>query len=126
MRPGCLPNAPFTFQTTFDLSGYDLSTVVVLADILADNGVRAVRVNGKSVDLTPWRDNQPGQEFHRFRRAEIVEGFVLGKNVIEIEVWNGIYRDGKPDPSPNPMALRVEWQAFGTPLTQPAVSNDAI
>ena len=123
LRPGCLPNTPFVFQTEFDLSGYDLSTVVVLADIIADNGVRAVRINGKSVSLTPWRDNLPGQRFHRFRRAEIVEGFVPGKNVIEIDVWNGIYH-GKD--TPNPMALRVEWQAFGIPLAQPAVSGESI
>ena len=120
LRPGCLPNANYTFQTEFDLSGYDISTVIILAAILADNGVAAVRINGKPVDLVPWKDNQYLQEFHAYRRAEILEGFLPGKNTIEIDVWNGIYHFN-PDiktsvPSPNPMSIRVEWQAFGIPL----------
>lgn len=120
LRPGCLPNASYTFATEFDLSEYDLSTVVILADILADNGVGAVRINGTPVDLVPWRDNEYLQEFHTFRRAEIVDGFLPGKNVIEIDVWNGIYHfDSDKNhsvPTPNPMSIRVEWQAFGIPL----------
>lgn len=121
VRPGCLPNSAYTFETEFDLTGYDISTVVILADMLADNGVRAVRINGQAVDLVPWKDNQYLQEFHRYRRAEIVSGFVQGKNVIEIDVWNGVYHFGQDEsnatPTPNPMALRVEWQAFGVPKT---------
>ena len=130
IRPGCLPNSPYTFRTEFDLSGYDLDTVMILADMLADNGVRAVRINGEPVDLVPWRDNVYLQKFHRYRRAEITEGFVPGKNIIEIDVWNGVYHFdsdvAKTEPTPNPMALRVEWQAFGTPLAQPATSEDSI
>jgi hypothetical protein len=121
LRPGCLPNSNYTFQTEFDLTGYDLSTVIILADILADNGVAAVRINGKSVDLIPWKDNKYLQEFHAYRRAEIIDGFVEGKNIIEVDVWNGIYHfdpdEQKSVPSPNPMSIRVEWQAFGIPLS---------
>ncbi|MCA9233901.1 MAG: hypothetical protein KDA44_00420 [Planctomycetales bacterium] len=127
LRPGCLPNSIYTFQTEVDLTGYDLSTVTILADMLADNGVAEVRINGRTVDLAPWRDNEYLQEFSRFRRAEIVDGFVPGRNVIEIDVLNGVYhfdpKAPKQAPTPNPMALRVEWQAFGTPL--PAVGGDS-
>ncbi len=127
LRPGCLPNANYTFQTEFDLSGYDLSTVIILADMLADNGVAAVRINGKSVDLVPWKDNKFLQEFRAYRRAEIIAGFLPGKNVIEIDVWNGIYHyseDTKTSvPSPNPMSIRVEWQAFGIPLPNETASG---
>ena len=130
IRPGCLPNSSYTFRTEFDLSGYDLGTVMILADMLADNGVRAVRINGEPVDLVPWRDNVYLQKFHRYRRAEITEGFIPGKNVIEIDVWNGVYHFdsdvANTTPTPNPMALRVEWQAFGTPMAQPVVSEDSI
>jgi hypothetical protein len=130
IRPGCLPNATYTFQTEFDLSGYDLSTVVILADILADNGVAALRINGEDVDLVPWHDNEYLQEFHRFRRAEILKGFVPGKNSIEIDIWNGVYRHNAEeqtlDPSPNPMAIRVEWQAFGIPAKNESAANETI
>jgi hypothetical protein len=121
LRPGCLPNSNYTFQTEFDLTGYDLSTVIILADILADNGVAAVRINGQNVDLVPWKDNKYLQEFHAYRRAEIIDGFVEGKNIVEVDVWNGIYHfapdEQKSVPSPNPMSIRVEWQAFGIPLS---------
>jgi hypothetical protein len=130
LRPGCLPNATYTFQTEFDLSGYELSTVIILADILADNGVAAVRINGKSVDLVPWKDNKYLQEFHAYRRAEIIEGFLPGRNTVEIDVWNGIYHFN-PDikasvPSPNPMSIRVEWQAFGIPTTTETSAKNTI
>jgi hypothetical protein len=126
LRPGCLPNATYTYQTEFDLSEYELSTVIILADILADNGVAAVRINGKPVDLVPWKDNKYLQEFHAYRRAEIIDGFLVGKNTIEIDVWNGIYHfnpDTKASvPSPNPMSIRVEWQAFGIPKSTEATT----
>ena len=130
LRPGCLPNSVYTFRTTVDLSGYDLSTVRILADMLADNGVAAVRINGQPVELTPWRDNVYMQEFDRFRRAEIVRGFVAGKNTIEIDVVNGIYQADPQikasEATPNPMAFRVEWQAFGQPLPEAPRSDDVI
>jgi hypothetical protein len=41
-------------------------------------------------------------------------------------VWNGIYHfnpDTKASvPSPNPMSIRVEWQAFGIPKTTDAAT----
>ena len=124
LRPGCLSNSIYTFQTECDLNGYDLSSIVILADILADNGVKSVRINGKPVDIVPWQDNVYNQEFNRFRRAEITKGFLPGKNVIEIDIWNGVYSfpgssKEKGNVGPNPMALRVEWRAFGKPLVQP-------
>lgn len=129
LRPGCLPNSVYTFRTEFDLAGYDLDTVTVLADMMADNGVAEVRINGQPVELVPWRDNEFMQEFRQFRRAEIVDGFVPGINQIEIDVLNGIYaNENNPDapPTPNPMSLRVEWQAFGSPLPRTVDSETAI
>ena len=37
-----------------------------------------------------------------------------GTNTIEFDVWNGI--DQYAPEAANPVALRVEWQAFGRPL----------
>lgn len=130
LRPGCLPNSVYTFRTEFDLTGYDLETVTILADMMADNGVAEVRINGRPATLNPWRDNEYLQEFRQFRRAEIVDGFVPGVNTIEIDVLNGIYvfdpEEGDAKPTPNPMALRVEWQAFGSPLTSDPGGDHAI
>ena len=67
IRPGGLANSVYTFETTFDLTGFDPSTVIVAAQMLADNGVHAVRINGKSVPIVPWDDN----DLRRHSRATI-------------------------------------------------------
>ncbi len=114
------PNAIYTFQTEFDLEGYDLSTMQLFGRFLADNGVSAVRVNGHPVEVHSWVDNVKYQPFGdlQFRFVNVTKGLVNGRNVIEIDVQNGMMRTGKtknPPLSaiPNPMALRVEWYAFG-------------
>jgi hypothetical protein len=124
LRPGALPNAIFTFESSFDLTGFDLETVTVAAQVLADNGVRAIRINGEPVGMKPWDDNEFGQEFtrNRFRLVEIQRGFVLGENTIEIDVWNGIYQWEGMKADPNPMSVRVEFQAFGRLLDRGAAA----
>jgi FecR protein len=117
VRPGCSPRSQFTFETMFDLTGYDLSTVMIAAQVIADNGVRAVRINGQPVAIKPWELNEKQQYFNKFQVVEIKERFVPGVNRIEFDVWNGV--DQYAPEAPNPMSLRVEWQAFGR-LTQPA------
>ncbi len=115
VRPGGLAKSVYTFETTFDLTGFDPSTVIVAAQMVADNGVHAVRINGQSVPIVPWDDNDFAQTFNsdQFRLVEIRDGFVPGKNKIEIDVWNGTYRMAGSEHDPNPMALRVEFQGFG-------------
>jgi FecR protein len=118
VRPGVPPSTEFTFETTFDLSGYDTTTVTIAAQVIADNGVRAVRVNGQPVALKSWNLNERDQLFNRFEVIEIRENLLPGSNRIEFDVWNGV--DRYAPEAPNPVALRVEWQAFGRPLTLPA------
>lgn len=112
------PNSNYTFQTEFNLEGYDLDTIQLFGRFLADNGVIAVRVNGEPVQVQSWIDNVRYQPFGdpQFRFVNVTEGLVNGRNVIEIDVHNGLMRTGKiknPRAVPNPMALRVEWYAFG-------------
>ena len=109
-------NTTYTFQTRFDLTGYDLATTRLFGRFLADNGIKSVRVNGHAVEVQSWVDNKTGQEFgsEEFRFVDITNGLVQGENIVEIDVWNGVF--GAPSPgnsTPNPMALRVEWCAFG-------------
>lgn len=113
-RPGVPPSTLFTFETTFDVTGYDLSTVMVAAQVIADNGVREVRINGRPVPLTAWTLNERDQLFNRFIVVEIRDGLEPGVNRVEFDVWNGV--DRYAPEAPNPVALRVEWQAFGRPL----------
>ncbi|TWT35266.1 FecR protein [Posidoniimonas corsicana] len=112
------PHSVYTFATEFDLQNYDLSTMQLFGRFLADNGVAEVRVNGKEVPVQSWVDNVGGQLFRdpQFRFVNVTDGLVRGRNVIEIDVRNGFMRGKTADISrnvPNPMALRVEWYAFG-------------
>ncbi|MCO6043274.1 FecR domain-containing protein [Aeoliella sp. ICT_H6.2] len=110
-------NSLYTFQTRFDLTGYDLNTIQLFGRFLADNGIQQVRVNDREVEVKSWIDNQQGQEFgaDQFRFVNITDGLVLGENVVEIDVWNGTFQPvtSPANIPPNPMALRVEWYAFG-------------
>ncbi|TWT90266.1 FecR protein [Pseudobythopirellula maris] len=111
LRPGIPQNTTFTFQTKFDLTGYNLSSVVVAAQVIADNGVKAVRINGADVPFESWTLNERDQVFNRFNVIEINEGFVAGTNTVEFDVWNGV--DRYTSSGVNPLAIRVEWHAFG-------------
>jgi hypothetical protein len=105
----CPPDTMYTFETEFNLTGYDLSTVTIVAHVLADNGVMGVHINGHSVAFKPW--SAVYGQFDTYRKIEIADGFVEGVNRIQFDVWNSIVMS-YPNEN-NPMALRVEWQAFG-------------
>ncbi|TWU28665.1 FecR domain-containing protein [Bythopirellula polymerisocia] len=126
------PNSIYTFQTEFDLEGYDLSTMQLFGRFLADNGIAAVRVNGNPVEVKSWVDNVKYQPFgdQQFRFVNITKGLVKGQNIIEVDVQNGMMRSGigKNPPIkaiPNPMALRVEWYAFGRQQTFAEAAGNA-
>lgn len=108
------PNSVYTFQARFDLTGFDLQSIQLFGRFLADNGISEVRVNGQSIRVESWADNEYGQEFEKpqFRTINVTGGLVQGENAIEIDVWNGTYQHLTPE-TPNPMSLRVEWLAFG-------------
>jgi hypothetical protein len=111
----------YTFETTFDLSGFDLSTVTLFGQILADDGVESIWLNGKQLDVKRWKDWGYGATYVRFRPVEIRDGFIPGLNRISIVVKNETYitrtdRGFDVPNVPNPMALRAEWQGFGRPL----------
>ena len=107
----CPSDTMYTFETEFDLSDYDLSTVTIVAQVLADNGITAMRINGKSIPIKPWIETVKYHVYKRFRPIEITSGFVEGRNTIQFDVWNAV--NVVYPAAPNPMALRVEWQAFG-------------
>jgi hypothetical protein len=108
----------YTFETTFDLTGFDLGSVWIAGLILADDGVDEVRLNGKRLDIKAWTDWNYGASYVKFRPIEIRGGFVPGVNRVTFVVKNETFiihsKKGFDFPdSPNPLALRAEWQAFG-------------
>lgn len=118
----CEASSVYTFQTTFDLEGYDLSTIQLFGRFLADNGIQEVRVNGVPVEVQSWRDNELHQLFgdQEFRYVNVTNGLKQRWNTVEIDVFNGTFmaQNRALEGVPNPMALRVEWYAFGRQTEQ--------
>lgn len=110
--PGVPPESTHTFETTFDLTGYDLDTVYVVGYFLVDDAINELRINGHPVEFKRWVTTWDVFDFKSFHPIEITDHFVEGKNVISIDVFNSPSRPETPQ-DPNPTALRVEWQAFG-------------
>jgi hypothetical protein len=108
----------YTFTTRFDLTGVDSRSVRLTALIRADNGVKEVRLNGKRLPISPWREWWVGATFFDFHMIEISNGFVPGSNMLaivvdnetELSTVNGQIQEKE---TPNPMSLRVEWLASG-------------
>jgi hypothetical protein len=105
---GVASYSAFTFETSFNLANVDPATVHLVGQILVDNRVQQIRLNGEPVDVQPW-EGVLSQDFQKFHVVEIREGFTRGVNRLEIDIVNGAVVDS----SRNPMALRVEWQAYG-------------
>ena len=114
--PGAAPGIPtsttHTFETRFDLTGYDPNTVHVIGSFLVDNAISELRINGKPVSFNRWVTTWDVYDFESFHTIEILDGFVEGENVVSIDVFNTPSHPSNPG-LPNPMGLRVEWQAFG-------------
>ena len=119
LDPGAAPKSVHTFETQFDLTDYDLATVRIVGLFLVDDAIRSLRINGKSVPFEPWIYTWDDYDFRRFHAIEISDGFVPGKNVVAIDVYN-LPSQSEPESStaPNPLGLRVEWQAFGAELLE--------
>jgi hypothetical protein len=116
--PGIPTSTTHTFETRFDLTGYDLATVRIVGSFLVDNAINELRINGRPVSYNRWVTTWDVHDFESFHTIEILEGFVPGENVISIDVYNTTSHPDNPE-EPNPMGLRVEWQAFGCTLPSP-------
>lgn len=110
--PGIPTSTTHTFETRFDLTGYDLSTVRIIGSFLVDNAINELRINGRPVTFDRWITTWDVHDFESFHTIEIVDGLLPGENVISIDVYNTPSHPDNPK-DPNPIGLRVEWQAFG-------------
>ena len=74
----------YTFETTFDLSGFDLGSVWVSGLVLADDGVDEVWLNGKRLNIERWTDWTYGINYVKFHPIEIRSGFVARRQSLGI------------------------------------------
>jgi hypothetical protein len=98
-----MPEAQFTFRTTFQLAEASPDSIVLQGGFIVDNCVKAILINGKSISAPEHRNHPPFDQFSPF---VVRSGFVKGTNVLEIEVYN--FPSARKHGAPTPMALRVE------------------
>ena len=92
------PVGSYTYKTTFDLAGIDMNTVVISGQLVADNYISEVRINGFSMAFT----TEDNDEFY-FSPITIPNGhYLAGINTLEFDVFNNVPNGG------NPTGLRVE------------------
>jgi len=84
----------YVYRTTIDLTGFDATTVRLVARVAADNAVTAVRLNGRNLNLST-------RGFESAVKLTVAGRFDPGINVLEFVVLN----DG---PLPSPTGLLVE------------------
>jgi hypothetical protein len=87
----------YTYQTFFDLSGYNTTQVRLVGQWAVDNTGIDILVNGVSTGIT-----SPG--FTSFTPFVINTGFIAGLNTLDFIVNNG-------SPGVNPAGLRVDLEA---------------
>ncbi len=111
----------YTFRTAFELPGLLPGTAKLRGWFIADNVVKAIRLNGAAVPLPKQPEFGPFVAFYGFTAAQ---GFVDGANTLKINVWNGCPTD-KPSTPPNPMLLRVELEGTFVGGDRPDVGTAA-
>jgi len=88
----------YTYQTTFSLTGYDVSKVSVLGSWSVDNTGLDILVNGVSTGIT-----SPG--FGSYVSFTITNGLVAGVNTLDFKMNNA-------PATPNPTGLRVNLKGL--------------
>jgi len=99
----------YVYRVTFNLSGFDLSTVKLMGQWACDSEGTDIKINGISTgNKVPPYPPQPSESWHSFT---ISQGFVDGQNTLDflINRSSGKY----------PTGLRAEIAGTGTRLPQP-------
>lgn len=88
----------YTYQTTFDLTDYDVSKVSVVGGVAADNAINDVLINGVSTGIT-----SPG--FGGLTPFTITSELIAGVNTLEFQLSNA-------GEAPGPTGLRVDLKGY--------------
>lgn len=94
----------YTFRTTFDLTGFVVSTAQITGQWAADEGGLDILLNGVSTGLST-----PAPGFLGFTPFNIAAGFVAGVNTLDFVIFN------IPQLTGNPIGLRVEGIVSAVP-----------
>ncbi len=102
----------YTYETTVDLTGYDVTKVKLVGGWASDNGGLDILLNGTSLGLT-----NPG--FGSLNPFTITSGLVAGKNTLAF-----VMNNAAGDTELNPTGLRVDLRALLTiePAVKPALT----
>lgn len=103
------PPGNYTYQTTFNLNGFNPDSAHISAKVAVDNHVIDVKLNGHSLGLK-------ASGYEAFSTLEINGGFVAGLNTLEFIVLN----DPVSTTGVNPSGLRVEMSGSATVAPTPA------
>ncbi len=87
----------YVYRTTFDLTGYDVSSAQISGEWATDNNGLDIVINGNSTGNTTGATSFTGPTAFL-----ITQGFVSGLNILEFKVNNEFQATG------NPTGLRVE------------------
>jgi hypothetical protein len=99
------PQGNYDYRTTFDLTGFDLSSASITGGWGTDNSGVDILLNGVSLGFTT-PTNAFGSPLSAFT---INSGFVAGVNSLDFVVFNGS----------GPTALRVEMTGSANPVPVP-------
>jgi hypothetical protein len=89
------PGGTFDYQTTFDLTGLNPATAVLIGQWATDNQGSAILINGVST-------GQTAAGFTGWSSFTLSSGFIAGVNTLDFIVYN------VPQDTGNPTGLRVE------------------
>jgi hypothetical protein len=95
----------YDYQTTFDLTGLDVTTAAIVGQWSTDNAGLDILINGSSTGSTISHGSGTVLDPYSFavwKSFNISGGFVSGLNTLDFIVQND-------DPSSNPTGLRVEF-----------------
>ena len=103
----------YTYLTTFDLTGFDATTASVSGQVVADNSITSIRVNGHNIKYS-----QTTSAFSLVPFSLPDDCYVSGVNTIEFNVYNRSNFSGG-----NPSGLRVELSGTAAASTVRDVGN---
>lgn len=104
------PVGSYTYTTTFDLTGLDPSTAVLVGQWATDNNGVMIVLNGNVLMFTT-----PVVGFTQFFPFSITSGFVSGVNTLQFVVENADCGG-----CANPTGLHVQISGTATPVPEPA------
>ena len=124
--PGVGMDTFFTYQTTFNLFGFDLSTVVLTGHWTADNFLSDVLLNGTPIfSGSGGGCGSPGNlTFNNLTPFTISSGFVQGVNTLTFDVTNSTCFNSPPRTNPTGLLVDISGSGslIGAPVPEPVTA----